>query len=518
MRGLCFLFCVVIISLFFDRILASSFQADDDHQQTNNTTHFALFVFGDSLYDPGNNNFLNISIVYKANFPPYGETFFGFPTGRASDGRLIPDFVSLHANLPLWKPFLEPGQHEFINGANFASAAATVLPENNPLTLNLDIQQGLFKEAASLLNQQLGDVEAKKLIRNAVYLSSIGGVDYMVFDSDNATLSMKQDYVNIIIGNITNWVKADYDHQQTNNTTHFALFVFGDSLYDPGNNNFLNISIVYKANFPPYGETFFGFPTGRASDGRLIPDFVSLHANLPLWKPFLEPGQHEFINGANFASAAATVLPENNPLTLNLDIQQGLFKEAASLLNQQLGDVEAKKLIRNAVYLSSIGGVDYMVFDSDNATLSMKQDYADDDHQQTNNTTNFALFVFGDSLYDPGNNNFLNVSNGYKANFPPYGETFFGFPTGRFSDGRLIPDFISLHANLTLWKPFLEPVQHEFINGANFASAAATVLPENNPLTGKFFVCTLILYLKFSWLVKRAKLIRIHQYQFGGSD
>ncbi|KAK0598499.1 hypothetical protein LWI29_035246 [Acer saccharum] len=35
---------------------------------------------------------------------------------------------------------------------------------------------------------------------------------------------------------------------------------------------------------------------------------------------------------------------------------------------------------------------------------------------------------------------------------------------------------------------------------------------------GKFFVCTLILYLKFSWLVKRAKLIRIHQYQFGGSD
>ncbi|KAK3220175.1 hypothetical protein Dsin_014145 [Dipteronia sinensis] len=39
----------------------------------------------------------------------------------------------MHANLPLWKPYIEPGQHEFINGANFASAAATVLPENNPL-------------------------------------------------------------------------------------------------------------------------------------------------------------------------------------------------------------------------------------------------------------------------------------------------------------------------------------------------------------------------------------------------
>ncbi|KAK2653949.1 hypothetical protein Ddye_013805 [Dipteronia dyeriana] len=145
MRGFCFLFCVVIISLFFDRIFASSFHVDDDHQQTNNTTHFALSVFGDSLYDPGNNNFLNISNGYKANFPPFGETFFGFLTRRFSDGRLIPYFVSMHANLPLWKPYLAPGQHEFINGANFASAAANVLPENNPLTLNLDIQQSLFK-------------------------------------------------------------------------------------------------------------------------------------------------------------------------------------------------------------------------------------------------------------------------------------------------------------------------------------------------------------------------------------
>lgn len=55
----------------------------------------ALFVFGDSIYDPGNNNLLNISIKYKADFPPYGESYFKLPTGRFCDGRLVPDFIGI---------------------------------------------------------------------------------------------------------------------------------------------------------------------------------------------------------------------------------------------------------------------------------------------------------------------------------------------------------------------------------------------------------------------------------------
>ena len=58
--------------------------------------HVALFVFGDSLYDPGNNNYINTT--FKANFPPYGSSYFRFPTGRFSDGRLIPDFISNENN------------------------------------------------------------------------------------------------------------------------------------------------------------------------------------------------------------------------------------------------------------------------------------------------------------------------------------------------------------------------------------------------------------------------------------
>lgn len=53
----------------------------------------ALFIFGDSFFDSGNNNYISTTTLDQANFWPYGETYFNFPTGRFSDGRLISDFI-----------------------------------------------------------------------------------------------------------------------------------------------------------------------------------------------------------------------------------------------------------------------------------------------------------------------------------------------------------------------------------------------------------------------------------------
>ena len=55
--------------------------------------HVALFIFGDSLFDAGNNDYINTTSDNLANYGPYGETFFNYPTGRYSNGRLIPDFI-----------------------------------------------------------------------------------------------------------------------------------------------------------------------------------------------------------------------------------------------------------------------------------------------------------------------------------------------------------------------------------------------------------------------------------------
>lgn len=51
----------------------------------------ASFVFGDSLLDVGNNNYI-VSLA-KANHDPYGIDF-GMATGRFSNGRTVADVIS----------------------------------------------------------------------------------------------------------------------------------------------------------------------------------------------------------------------------------------------------------------------------------------------------------------------------------------------------------------------------------------------------------------------------------------
>ncbi|XP_010518794.1 PREDICTED: GDSL esterase/lipase At5g45910 [Tarenaya hassleriana] len=94
-----------------------------------------------------------------------------------------------------------------------------------------------------------------------------------------------------------------------------------------------------------------------------------------------------------------------------------------------------------------------------------------------------SIFNFGDSLSDTGN--FL--ISGDKP-FPvvgklPYGETFFNRPTGRYSDGRLIIDFIAEASGLPYLPPYLEGVRTnssvDYGKGVNFAVAGATALDKD---------------------------------------
>lgn len=54
----------------------------------------AMFIFGDSLIDNGNNN--NLASLAKANYFPYGIDFNGGPTGRFSNGLTMVDVIGTY--------------------------------------------------------------------------------------------------------------------------------------------------------------------------------------------------------------------------------------------------------------------------------------------------------------------------------------------------------------------------------------------------------------------------------------
>jgi hypothetical protein len=58
-----------------------------------------VFAFGDSLTDTGNSAIFPPTAGGTFTKLPYGDTFFGHPSGRASDGRIITDFLGNRARL-----------------------------------------------------------------------------------------------------------------------------------------------------------------------------------------------------------------------------------------------------------------------------------------------------------------------------------------------------------------------------------------------------------------------------------
>jgi phospholipase/lecithinase/hemolysin len=96
-----------------------------------------------------------------------------------------------------------------------------------------------------------------------------------------------------------------------------------------------------------------------------------------------------------------------------------------------------------------------------------------------------AQFIFGDSLVDQGNNN--NLNSIAKANFKPNGVDLAEFdylPTGRFSNGRLVSDFISAYMGTEPVATYAEATEQDLLRGANFASAGSGILDD----TGNIFL------------------------------
>ncbi|KAK1556712.1 hypothetical protein Q3G72_010607 [Acer saccharum] len=153
-------------------------------QALNNNTISAIYVFGDSTVDPGNNNYINT--VMRADFSPYGRDFVNqMPTGRFTNGRLTTDFLASYMGVKDYiPPYLDPtlSMEELITGVSFASAGSGFDPLTPTLANVIDIpkQVEYFKEYKKRLELAIGKEKMEKHIKKAGFVISAGTNDFVV--------------------------------------------------------------------------------------------------------------------------------------------------------------------------------------------------------------------------------------------------------------------------------------------------------------------------------------------------
>ncbi|CAL4962663.1 unnamed protein product [Urochloa decumbens] len=169
-----------------------------------------VFGFGDSLTDTG--NFL---LSVPDDFPdparnlPYGQTFFGRPSGRYSDGRNLLDFFAEAFGLPFVPPYLGGGDFEY--GANFAVGGATALngsffrergvePTWTPHSLGEQMQW--FKKL--LQSIALSETERSGIMSNSLFfVGEVGGNDYNHLIVRDKSLDELHELVPNVVGAIS---------------------------------------------------------------------------------------------------------------------------------------------------------------------------------------------------------------------------------------------------------------------------------------------------------------------------
>lgn len=167
--------------------------------------------------DAGNNNV--VPTLLKSNFRPYGRDFAGGrPTGRFSNGRIPPDFISEAFGLkPTVPAYLDPAYNisDFATGVCFASAGTGYDNANSDVLKVIPMWKELeyYKEYKNKLRAYVGKDKANEILSEALYLMSLGTNDFL----ENYYLSPKrqsqfivQQYEDFLIGLAGNFIRELY--------------------------------------------------------------------------------------------------------------------------------------------------------------------------------------------------------------------------------------------------------------------------------------------------------------------
>ncbi|GAB2291064.1 hypothetical protein Dimus_025320 [Dionaea muscipula] len=177
-----------------------------------------IFNFGDSNSDTG-----GFWAAFPAQSPPFGITYFNKPAGRASDGRLILDFLAQGIGIPFLSPYLQSIGSDYRHGANYATLASTVLLPNTSLFVSgispfsLAIQLNQMKEFKSRVIQYSSPLSnhgstllpSMEIFGKAIYTFYIGQNDFTSNLAAIGVAGVKQ-YLPQVISQIAYTIKELY--------------------------------------------------------------------------------------------------------------------------------------------------------------------------------------------------------------------------------------------------------------------------------------------------------------------
>ncbi|KAF5188618.1 GDSL esterase/lipase [Thalictrum thalictroides] len=173
----------------------------------------AIFNFGDSNSDTG-----GFWAAFPAQSEPYGMTYFKKPSGRATDGRVIVDFLAQALGLPFISPYLQSIGSNYKHGANYATLASTVLLPNtslfvtgiSPFCLAIQLNQMKTFKARVLELGPSEQLPSPDIFGKSLYTFYIGQND---FTSNLAAIGISgvKQYLPDVVAQIAGTVKELYN-------------------------------------------------------------------------------------------------------------------------------------------------------------------------------------------------------------------------------------------------------------------------------------------------------------------
>ncbi|KAH6786379.1 GDSL-like Lipase/Acylhydrolase superfamily protein [Perilla frutescens var. hirtella] len=177
----------------------------------------ATYVFGDSLVDVGNNNYLSLSLI-KADIPYNGVDYPSKKaTGRFSNGKNAADFLSEQLGLATAPPYLSQPDSVFVKGVSFASGGAGIFNTTDQSllkgTIPLPHQVGYFSTVRQRLVKEMGSSAVQEHLSKSLFPVVIGNNDIINYFNTGSDMQKKytpQQYVTLMVSNLKELLKGIY--------------------------------------------------------------------------------------------------------------------------------------------------------------------------------------------------------------------------------------------------------------------------------------------------------------------